>query len=330
MKAEERWPTTGQAPQTLVWQGNGLVDWASGYSWYPDGRPGTGAPLQGYGDIYNGVAVSPSGRYQVVYAEYGLDAILLDQGEVLRALTRDDDDPDAFFYPVTFGRLTDGREVLVHCPEHRDRLEIELPATGERLTTRALEPDVHLNDIYHSRLEVSPGGRWLLSAGWVWHPFGVAQVFDLDAALTDPGTLDAIQPCPEQVGDEVESACWLDEDRLAVFSMSTVTGSWPQLSSGELGVWSMEAAGWASKASYGEHVGTMTRFGDHLLSFYEYPKLLEPATGAVVEAWPHLPTGKRMVAYGLQYEPLTVAVHPDGTRFAVASDEFITVVDWSE
>ncbi|SDX97209.1 hypothetical protein SAMN05421504_10488 [Amycolatopsis xylanica] len=329
MKSEEKWPTSGQAPKTLTWHGDGLADWVSGYTWYPDG-PVDGGPQYPFSGSYDGATVSPSGRYQVIYHEYGLDGLLLDRGEPLRELTRDDDDPDAFFYPVTFGRLADGREVLIHCPERRDRLEIELPETGERLTSRPLEEGVYETDIYHSRLAVSPGGRWLLSAGWVWHPAGVAQVYDLTQALAEPAVLDAYSSLspPDELNETV-SACWLDDDRLAAFSISWNSDDWPQLADGSLGVWSMKAAAWESQASYGEHLGTIARFGEHLLSFYDYPKLIDPSTGAVVASWPHLPSGKRMLPYGLTYEPETVAVHPDGTRFAVAAEDFITVVEWS-
>ncbi|WP_370948371.1 hypothetical protein AB5J62_12500 [Amycolatopsis sp. cg5] len=329
MKSEENWPTSGQAPKTLTWHGDGLADWVSGYTWYPDG-PVEGGPQYPFPDFYDGAVVSPSGRYQVIYHEYGVEGLLLDRGEPLRELTRDDDDPDAFFYPVTFGRLADGREVLIHCPERRDRLEIELPDTGERLTSRPLEEGVYPTDLYHSRLAVSPGGRWLLSAGWVWHPAGVAQVYDMRRALAEPAVLDELSPFPAMEPGEVESACWLDEDRLAVFSIGWESDKWPQLSdASSLDIWSMTAADWVSKVPVTEHLGTIVRFGDHLLSFYDHPKLLDPSTGEVVASWPHLPSGKRMLGYGWTYEPETVAVHPDGTRFAVASDEFITVVEWS-
>lgn len=322
MKSEEKRPTTGRAPKTVTWHGDGLADWVSGYTWYPDG-PLDGGPQYPFPDLYDGATVSPSGRYQVIYHEYGVEGLLLDRGEPLRRLTRDDDDPDAFFYPVTFRLLADGREVLIHCPERRDRLEIELLDTGERLTSRPLEDGVYGTDLYHSRLSVSPGGRWLLSAGWVWHPAGVAQVYDVAQVLAEPAVLDAYSSLfPIDGSGEVESACWLDDDRLAVFSIDSDN-------SGELGVWSMKAAGWASKAAYTGHLGTITRFVDHLPSFYEYPKLLDPATDAVVASWSHLPTGNRALPYGWTYEPETVAVHPDGTRFAVASDEYITVVEWS-
>jgi hypothetical protein len=37
---------------------------------------------------------------------------------------------------------------------------------------------------------VSPDGRHLLTAGWVWHPYGVGWVFDLRQAIADPSLLD--------------------------------------------------------------------------------------------------------------------------------------------
>lgn len=326
MTSEEKWPTTGRAPKTLTWHGDGLADWVSGYTWYP-GDPTDEGPQYRFSALYDAAAVSPSGRYQVIYSEYGLDAQLLDRGEPVRELLRDDDDPGAFLFPVTFMTLPDGREAVVSCPEHRGRLEIERAETGERLTSR----DGAADDYYHSRPAVSPGNRWLLSAGWIWHPFSIPKAYDLQLALTDPASLDTDGVLPSGLfrGD-LESACWLDDDRVA-FCAEPGTGDcepW-QLCRGDLGVWSMRAGAWESKVPVQGHLGTLHPFGKYLLSLYGHPKLVDPATGAVLEAWPHLATGERThgIGWGLEHPP-AVAVHPDGTRFAVAADEFITVVTW--
>lgn len=330
MKSEEEWPTTGQAPKTLTWHGEGLADWVSGYTWYPNG-PHDGGPQYPFPDVYNAAAVSPSGRYQVIYDEYGIDGLLLDWGEPLRALTRDDDDPGAFLFPVTFATLPDGREVVISCPEDRSKLEVQLASTGESITTRDGEAD----DYFHSRLAVSPGNRWLLSAGWIWHPFIIPVVFDLELALTDPSSLDTVSALPRELfWSDAESACWLDDDRIAFCAEpGTSAGgfeSW-HLCKGELGVWSMKAAAWESKVPVEGHLGTIHRFGKYLMSLHEHPKLIDPATGAVVEAWPHLATGDRTHGVGWSLSPQpAVAVHPDGTRFAVASDEAITIVTWTD
>jgi hypothetical protein len=131
-------------------------------------------------------------------------------------------------------------------------------------------------------------------------------------------------------GAEVESACWLDAGRLACFGEpgNGSTGDPAQLHEGELGIWSVEATDWESKVAVEGNLGTLLPFGENVLSLFEHPKLLEPTTGAVIESWPDLPTGNRTVAYGLEPERVPpVAVHPGGTRFAVASEQFITVVD---
>lgn len=100
----------------------------------------------------------------------------------------------------------------MHCPDAYNVLEIEELATGRRLTTGTRRPV----DVFHFRLAVSPNGRHLLSAGWLWHPVGTVEVYDLVAALHDPTVLDQRSALWRQVDASVEAACWLDPDRLLV------------------------------------------------------------------------------------------------------------------
>ena len=99
-------------------------------------------------------------------------------------------------------------------------------------------------DVGHLDVEtVSPDGRWLLSAGWLWHPVGTVGVYDLVAALEDPIVLDRRSVLWDQVGAGVEAACWLDADRLLVSGHpedEPVDGEDASLlAPGELGVWSL-------------------------------------------------------------------------------------------
>jgi hypothetical protein len=41
-------------------------------------------------------------------------------------------------------------------------------------------------DFFHSRLAVSPDGRFLLSAGWVWHPLSLAEIYELPRCWNSP------------------------------------------------------------------------------------------------------------------------------------------------
>ena len=107
-----------------------------------------------------------------------------------------------------------------------------------------------------SRLAVSPGGRHLLMAGWVWHPHGIGRVFDLQQALTDPSVLDGrgVAGLHDAVDAEVAAACWLDNDRvvMAATTEEALNGEDPDaLSPGQLGVWSMTA--WRLAAAHHPH-----------------------------------------------------------------------------
>ena len=78
---------------------------------------------------------------------------------------------------------------MARCPEDHNRLEIDDAGTGQRLTAAGTrEPQ----GFFHSRLAVSPSGRYLLSAGWMWHPWGCLVIFDLHAALEQPQALDIV------------------------------------------------------------------------------------------------------------------------------------------
>ena len=93
-------------------------------------------------------------------------ALLLHDGELIRELNRSHQQAGAYDYPIALGALPDGRQILVHCPDAYNVLQIEDAATGERLTAGPREP----RDVFHSRLAISPDGQHLLSAGWYWQP----------------------------------------------------------------------------------------------------------------------------------------------------------------
>jgi hypothetical protein len=73
------------------------------------------------------------------------------------------------------------------------------------LTKRGSEPF----DFFHSRLTATADGKWLLSAGWIWHPVDFIRLFDVERVLIEPQYLDTTGetlplPC------EVNTASFLD------------------------------------------------------------------------------------------------------------------------
>lgn len=312
--------------QSLVWDGDELVDVVGGgRRWGPDGVERSGPVVRRF--PFDRSVVSPSGRYSVVYAERGTKALLLDGDRLVRELNRSYYQADVFDYPVALGVLRDGREILVHCPEEYNVLEIEDAESGERLTESERDP----KDVFHSRLEVSPDGRHLLSAGWFWHPYGIVEVFDLAGALTDPAVLDGsgVLPSDSGIDDEVVSACWLDGDRMAVATGEPAHDDegFLVLGPGQLGVWSLSANRWIHRSRVDFCIGTLIARGDTVVSLYGHPRLIDVTTGALLAEWPMVEVPRRDGSYGVTHIPTPVAaLHPDGTRLAVAQPGSIAII----
>jgi hypothetical protein len=266
----------------------------------------------------------------VIYVARGTKALVIDgaggAGET-RELNRSYYRADAYQYPVCPFRLPDGHEVIAHCPREYNRLEIEDLETGECLTARDYE--TRGVDVFHSRLAASPDGRRLLGAGWVWHPWGLLDVWDVEHALEDPTTLD--EHHFSAVNGEVESACWLDDDRILV-SVGMALDDEPEgeedLLPGELGVWSTSASGWLARSRPPKQPGTLIAFGEHALALFEHPTLLDPYSGEVVEEWPDIQTGRQDSSI-IWRRPLppAFAADPANRRFAVADGTDVILVE---
>src|SRR5262249_28130792 len=96
------------------------------------------------------------------------------------------------------------------------RIELEEAETGRPLTASA---DREPSDFFHSQLAASPRGKRLLSAGWIWHPLSCVFYFDIAQAIADPLHLDGRHHLPSSFNPalaEESSACWLDDDCVAV------------------------------------------------------------------------------------------------------------------
>ncbi|OQR60716.1 hypothetical protein B6E66_28345 [Streptomyces maremycinicus] len=331
------WVKSTAPVRSLAWQGDELVDMVGGRAWSTDGverrtaidhGPGFNTGLDtGTGTGFDRGVVSPSGRYSVVYPERGTEALLLEGTHPLRELTRCPDHAEDYDYPVALGTLRDGREILVHCPEEYGVLQIEDAATGQRLTTGPREA----RDVFHSRLSVAGDGRHVLVAGWVWHPYGIVEVFDLEGALADPAVLDGHGMLPWQPGidAEVESACWLDHDRLVVATGDEILTDEDTAALGprRIGVWSLSRRAWLRRNSVDFEVGTLLVGGGRVVSLHGHPRLIDVMTGEVVEEWPEVRVSRRAGAFGVTHIPTPVAaLSPDGRLLAVAQEESIALI----
>ena len=310
--------------RSLVWDGDELVDWVDG---------GTRWTLQGdftdsnvrYAFSFDMAVTLPSSGYSVVYKRLGTKALLLKDGCVVRDIDRSYCHAEDYEYPIALFRLPSGRAAIAHCPQDYCRLRIDDIETGEVLAS-ATEG---AGDFFHSRLSVSPDGRWLASAGWMWHPVDDVSLYDVHAALADGSTLDRSAHDLDVMTDRGNAAGFDRRSRLLVTTDMTGFGDdetgtpdgprLVRLAPGAAGAPGVRAI---------ELDSTFMAVGDdHLLLLGGHPRLLSIATGRIVAEWPDIAT--IIPGSAVQSERSDYTAHAcdvQSGRIAIAHDGGITVI----
>jgi hypothetical protein len=313
--------------RSLVWSGDVLIDPVGGEASIALDGPAQTSTVN-WAFSFDRALLAPTGL-RVLYTVMGTKGIVATPHRAVREINRSYYCANAYEYPVAVGRLDDGREVLVHCPDGYNRLTIEALVDGERLCSATDEAV----DVFHSRLQLSPDGCHLLSAGWVWQPLGVATVHDIGEAIQDQAHLDDWGVLPwGSVAGQVESASWLGSDLLVVSTdpeLPPVDIEGDGLPAGHMGVWSLGTGGWVAQSPFDGHTGTMHQLGPYALCLFDHPRLIDPMTAQVVEEWPGIATGHQrssiMARHTERVPPF--AVDLGHTRFAVANDDLVFVVE---
>lgn len=307
----------GAQVRSLCWQGDDLVDWVAGIVRYRlDGTIDEAHINWAY--KFDRAIVSPDGQYVVIYENLGTKGLLLKDGRLLREINRSYYCANAYEYPVALAKLPDGRAIIAHCPEEYCKIELEEVETGLRLTSRENKPA----DFFHSRLQFSPAARFLLSAGWLWHPFDMVEVFDVERALAKPESLDQVWQLNMQgVNGEVHAAAFNGPDTFA-FAADAEDEKSPVV-----GVYSLAEGRVVSLSPVSEQVGTLMPLGDFAVGFFEHPKLIELSTGLIVNRWKEITSGSQNSSIIWHQTPIPpTALDPANKRFAVAGPESIIVV----
>lgn len=317
--------------KALVWVGGRLYDVAAGWRPVPlDGSSGS-SRFSGYGDQFDAATVSPRGDVVALMGSTGTKGVLLaSNGRLIREVNRSYYHADAYRYPLVLCTLPDGRTGLVHCPESYNRLEVEVAVTGERLTAGT---DRKPSDFFHSRLAVSPNGRYLLSAGWVWHPWGCLAVYDLHRALTEPTTLDSLGDAFDLRGlmqAEVAGACFLDDDIVISTSPEPNDPEGPEdLAPNMLARWSATTRTFTWRRQLDLTAGDVVPVAGNVLALHDHPRLYDAASGELIAEWPDISTGHAdsSIVWSRSFSgPARVAVDQTNQRFAVTDGERITII----
>lgn len=324
--------------RSLCWRGDQLVDWADGgRAFTADGTEQPGRVIWGY--RFDAVTTSPDGHFVVIYERLGTKGLLLRDGKILRELDRSYYFAGTYEYPVALFNDPDGRVLLAHCPGNYCRIELEDAETGQLLTASA---DRKPSDFFHSRLAASPGGKRLLSAGWIWHPLSVVTRFDVAQALADPRHLDEVHYLPSSFNPGLateSSACWLDDDCIAVAASaapeedSVEDDTAPRLRPRGIAVYDLANRTLLQAFQLDEPPGTIISLGRrYLLSLYRHPKLIDLSTGKVIHVWTELQSGLQdgsIISHlNDDTKPPPMAFDAANNRFAIVNRDTVTVIEF--
>ncbi len=309
---------------SLVWQGDTLVDWASGGThYYLDGRTESRSCSPSY--LFDAAVATADGEYSVIYTRLATKGLVLKDGEIVREINRSFYQAHAYDYPVAAFRLPNGRAVIAHCPNGYSCIDIEDIETGECLTLGTRREPV---DIFHSRLHASTDGRWLVSAGWVWHPIDCVTVFDVQQALSAPEHLDSRGLLSGQYA-EASSTAFDADGRLMIALEGDIDEERPL---NEIRRFDLEQKDASNAFPVKQTIGLFMPIDEHhVLGLNSYPHLIDLRTGEIVERWPNISSSNAMT-------PLTgfrgikspaIAMDVNRRRLAIAGEDKIFVLDFS-
>jgi hypothetical protein len=309
-------------PRTICWHPPGFIDWASGGRYYGLDAAGRDQVMQSFSGVeWDAAVASADGRYALIVARKGTKGLLLRDGELLREVNRSYYQARAYEYPSAFFEHG-GRTYLAHCPREYNRLEFEDVETGEIPTDI---PEREPSDVFISRLLVSPGQTRLLHQGWVWHPFGVVEAFDIGACLRDPRLLDESTLRPA-TGSEISSASFLDEDTVLLAATDQGLHDEGEPPPDQLAWWNLRTGELSAPVAAPGPRGLVVAISRELAwDLYEHPKLLNLTTGAVEQRWESVNSGRQNSAY---YPDTTVQVaySPDRGVLLVKTPTTVEVV----
>jgi len=158
--------------------------------------------------------------------------------------------------------------------------------------------------------------------------------FDVAQALADPRHLDGRHDFPSSFNPglaEESSACWLDDDCIAVAASAepeqdsvVESDAGPRLRPLGLAVYDVIKRICLQAFQLQGPPGTILAIGTrHVLSLYRHPKLLDLSTGKVLHVWTELHSGLQdgSIVGGLNDDakPPPMAYDPASNRFAIAN-----------
>jgi len=270
--------------ESVSWLGNEVVDYIRGNTFTIDFNwSDITEKTNNYWEMllafnFDAAINSSDGKYVFIYEKLGTKWLLFKDWEILREINRSYYHANSYEYPAAFTTI-DWKTYLVHCPIEYSQIDLEDVETGEIVTNIKSR---NSTDVFHSRFEVSPNGKYLLSKGWIWHPIDYVFVFDLEAWLKNPCLLDrgiSIEdfPC------EFNTACFKD-DEIVLLGVFDEFNNWDIFKINSILAWDFKKNEIKSSVEIDKTIWNLFPIDDqYCWDLFNYPKIINFKTGEVID-----------------------------------------------
>ena len=239
----------------------------------------------------NSAISSLDGIYAFIYEKLGTKGLLLKNGELIREINRSYYCANAYEFPAAFITF-EHRTYLIHCPIAYDQLDFEDVETGEIITNiEGRKPDGR----FHSRLEISTDGTFLMSKGWVWHPLYTISVFNIEECIRNPLLLDNSRFSPD-VGVEICTASFIDDNTIIIGSSDEVfdEDNIEILPPGHICLWDLKTDQLSKPVKPKEAFGNLFAINaNYIWDTFCFPKIIDINTGEIIEQNKEINSGKQ-------------------------------------
>lgn len=321
-------------PSTITWWKGELVDWTfMGRVIYP--RPeGKERHVGKYGFSFpfDSCITSSNEDYIFLYQRQGTKGVLLDgSGNLLREINRSYYHATTYEYPAAFIEHK-GRTYLAHCPHSYCQLDFEDVETGEIITAI---PDRKPADYFHSRLEVSPDGKYLMSKGWVWHPLDYISVYNIEECIANPLLLDKFSYMKPEANSEINIAGFIDGETALIgcFGDSELFDdeSPDVLSYKQLGIWNFADNVFNNIIKSEAELGNVFVINEsYAWDLYKYPKIINIQTEETVSEIRDIDSGLQnsSIIHHIKDLPL-IAVSKNKRNIAIKRNNTIEILSFT-
>lgn len=311
--------------QTIDWYENSLIDWNSAGTQYTEKGEVKQLNKYFFGFTCDGSITYENGEYVLIYQKLGTKGLLLKNGELLREINRSYYQSSVYEFPATFLTFKN-KTYLVHCPFSYNQIDFEDAETGE-IVTRSTKRKP--KDIFHSRLEVSPDNKSLISKGWVWHPIDVMELFDIEKCFENPSLLDKGINIPN-VNAEISSASFINNDKILVRASKE---GWADeesdiIKDGQIATWNFKMGEILNPITTNSDIGNIFAINEtKCWDLYNNPKIIDLTNGEVVDQIEEIDSGKQGSSIISHLADLPrIAFNRKTKQMAIAKDNTIEIL----